>query len=44
MNNSYSVDSKFYFNEIKRVIGKFKDEAAGKPINEFVGSKSKMYF
>ena len=27
----------------KRVIGKFKDEAAGKPIIEFVGLKSKMY-
>ena len=28
---------------IKKVIGKFKDEAAGKPITEFVGLKSKMY-
>ena len=27
----------------KKVIGKFKDEAAGKPILEFVGLKSKMY-
>jgi len=29
--------------ENKKVIGKFKDEAAGKPILEFVGLKSKMY-
>ena len=28
---------------IKKVIGKFKGEAAGKPITEFVGLKSKMY-
>ena len=27
----------------KKVIGKFKDETAGKPIIEFVGLKSKMY-
>ena len=25
------------------IIGKFKDEAAGRPIIEFVGLKSKMY-
>ena len=29
--------------KIKKVIGKFKDEAAGKPIIEFVGLKSKIY-
>ena len=28
---------------IKKVIGKFKDEAAGVPICEFVGLRSKMY-
>ena len=27
----------------KKVIGKFKDEACGVPITEFVGLKSKMY-
>ena len=32
-----------FFGENKKVIGKFKDEAAGKPILEFVGLKSKMY-
>ena len=29
--------------KIKKVIGKFKDEAAGNPITSFVGLKSKMY-
>ena len=29
--------------KIKKVIGKFKDEATGEPITEFVGLKSKMY-
>ena len=32
-----------FFNDNKKVIGKFKDEAAGKVIKEFVGLKSKMY-
>ena len=29
--------------ENKKVIGKFKDKACGKPISKFVGLKSKMY-
>jgi len=33
----------FFFGENKKVIGKFKDEAGGKPILELVGLKSKMY-
>ena len=32
-----------FFKNNKKVIGKFKDEAAGNPITEFVGLKSKMY-
>ena len=42
-NSDYPESSKFFFKENKKVIGKFKDEAAGKPILEFVGLKSKMY-
>ena len=42
-NSDYSKSSKFYFDENKKVIGKFKDEAAGNPITSFAGLKSKMY-
>ena len=42
-NSDYPSDSKFYFSENKKVIGKFKDETAGVPIKEFIGLKSKMY-
>ena len=42
-NSDYEKSSKFFFDENKKVIGKFKGEAAGKPIIEFVGLKSKMY-
>ena len=42
-NCDYPEDSPFYFGDNKKVIGKFKDEAAGVPITEFVGLKSKMY-
>ena len=42
-NSDYSKSSKFYFDENKKVIGKFKDEAAGNLITSFVGLKSKMY-
>ena len=42
-NSDYPSDSKFYFAENKKVIGKFKDETAGVPIREFIGLKSKMY-
>ena len=42
-NSDYPKSSKYFFNDNKKVIGKFKDEAAGKVIEEFVGLKSKMY-
>ena len=42
-NSDYPKSSNFYFDENKKVIGKFKDEAAGEPIVEFIGLKSKMY-
>ena len=42
-NSDYSKSSKFYFDENKKVIGKFKDEASGNLITSFVGLKSKMY-
>ena len=43
-NSDYSKSSKYFFDENKKkVIGKFKDEAAGNPIISFVGLKSKMY-
>jgi len=42
-NSDYPKPSKFFSGENKKVIGKFKDEAAGKPILEFIGIKSKMY-
>ena len=42
-NSDYCKSSKFYFDENKKVIGKFKDEAAGNPIVSFAGLKSKMY-
>ena len=42
-NSDYPKNSP-YCNEInKKVIGKFKDEARGVPITEFVGLKSRMY-
>jgi len=42
-NSDYPKSSKFFYGENKKVIGKFKDEAAGKPILEFIRLKSKMY-
>ena len=42
-NSDYPDSSPFYFKDNKKVIGKFKDEAAGVPICEFVGLRSKMY-
>ena len=42
-NSDYPQDSIYYSNKNKKVIGKFKDEAGGKPIVEFIGLRSKMY-
>ena len=42
-NSDYPKSSKYFSDENKKVIGKFKDEAAGKPISKFLGLKSKMY-
>ena len=42
-NIDYSEESPFFDKTNEKVIGKFKDEAAGIPIIEFVGLRSKMY-
>lgn len=42
-NSDYPKASKFFDISNKKVIGKFKDEAASTPITEFVGLRSKMY-
>ena len=42
-NSDYPKESQFYDGSNKKVIGKFKDEAAGKVITEFIGLRSKMY-
>ena len=42
-NSDYPKDSLYYNPTNKKVIGKFKDEAAGMPIREFIGLRPKMY-
>ncbi|CAB3978273.1 Gastrula zinc finger [Paramuricea clavata] len=42
-NSDYPKDSPYYSAHNKKVIGKFKDEAEGVPVVEFVGLRSKMY-
>ena len=42
-NSDYPQYHKYFDTTNKKVIGKFKDEAAGIPITEFVGLRSKMY-
>ena len=41
-NSDYPESSPYFDKTNKKVIGKFKDEAAGVPIREFVGLRSKM--
>ena len=41
--SNYPKDSKFLNETNKKVIGKIKDEFCGLIVDEFVGSKSKMY-
>ena len=42
-NSNYPENSPYFNKTNKKVIGKFKDEAAGVPVTEFVGLRSKMY-
>ena len=42
-NSDYPESSPYCCNVNKKIIGKFKDEACGIPITEFIGLKSKMY-
>ena len=42
-NSDYPESSPYFDKTNKKVIGKFKDEAAGMPIKEFIGLRSKMY-
>ena len=42
-NSDYSENSSYFNKTNKKVIGKFKDEAAGVPVVEFIGLRSKMY-
>ena len=42
-NSDYPESSPYYCNVNKKIIGKFKDEACGIPMTEFIGLKSKMY-
>ena len=42
-NSDYPESSPYFNKSNKKVIGKFKDEAAGVPVCEFIGLRSKMH-
>ena len=42
-NSDYPKNSEFFFDKNKKKIGKMKDDAAGMPVKEFIGYRSKMY-
>ena len=42
-NSDYPENCPYFDKTNKKVIGKFKDEVSGIPINEFIGLRSKMY-
>ena len=41
--SNYPKDHPLYSTQNKAVLGKFKDETAGVPIEEFIGLRSKCY-
>ena len=41
--SDYPVDHPCYSKDNMKVVGKFKDEMAGVPIQEFIGLRAKMY-
>jgi hypothetical protein len=41
--SDYPTDHPLYSTMNKKIVGKFKDELNGKPIEEYVGLRSKMY-
>ena len=41
--SEYPENSPYFDKSNKKVIGKFKDEVSGMPINEFIGLRSKIY-
>lgn len=42
-NSDYPQDHQYFDTTNKKVIAKFKDEAASVPVTEFIGLRSKMY-
>ena len=42
-NSEYPENSPCFDKSNKKVIGKFKDEVSGIPVDDFIGLRSKMY-